>query len=472
MDRVGGRNWARMEEPTTPVGHNASTSHFRESDVEFLRASAKEWLEAVLDEDLDDGTSLEDLLADGTVLYRAAQHIRDDDKFPGHGESSSFHVHGTPGGDRKSSLRYQPYPYVETFLNVCREVGLKDLDVFVPSDAVEKKDIRRVCVCLRRLSKKGRSLGIQVPDFDNVKDTLATPRSKMSREAVQKTRESLQQSSSRSTPKSSANGQVSRETSSSIAELRKDDADGVSSKPSVIVETYNKVHHDLGSGAEGREPAATGSNQKVKAAEAGAGASDAADRERVSGGEVAKDRVDRSGDASAPEPAVVSKVLREVRSGSEAVSSLAPKPAVEGKAGAKGGEKPLAKAEETRGEEAQWKATGGSEKGELSGKAGAGGGKGDGGGRVEGGLVWVAALGGVAAIAAGVAGAMFLRRGRHEGDRSGSNGCSGGVYEVKKGDNLWKIARGSGGKDWREIAARNPSIGNPDLIYPGEQLKL
>lgn len=68
--------------------------------------------------------------------------------------------------------------------------------------------------------------------------------------------------------------------------------------------------------------------------------------------------------------------------------------------------------------------------------------------------------------------AMFLRRGRHEGDRSGSNGCSGGVYEVKKGDNLWKIARGSGGKDWREIAARNPSIGNPDLIYPGEQLKL
>lgn len=111
---------------------------------------------------------------------------------------------------------------------------------------------------------------------------------------------------------------------------------------------------------------------------------------------------------------------------------------------------------------------GGSEKGELSGKVGVGGGKGDGGGRVEGGLVWVVVLGGVVVIVVGVVGVMFLRRGRYEGDCSGSNGCSGGVYEVKKGDNLWKIVRGLGGKDWCEIVVRNLSIGNLDLIYFGE----
>lgn len=49
---------------------------------------------------------------------------------------------------------------MEIFLNVCREVGLKDLDVFVLLDVVEKKDICCVCVCLWCLFKKGWSFGI------------------------------------------------------------------------------------------------------------------------------------------------------------------------------------------------------------------------------------------------------------------------------------------------------------------------
>jgi hypothetical protein len=69
-------------------------------------------------------------------------------------------------GEKKNNSKYQPFASVEAFLKVCKEVGLQDLDVFNPSDVVDKKDIRHVCVCLRRLSKNGRSLGIQ--------DTLVT----------------------------------------------------------------------------------------------------------------------------------------------------------------------------------------------------------------------------------------------------------------------------------------------------------
>jgi len=49
---------------------------------------------------------------------------------------------------------------------------------------------------------------------------------------------------------------------------------------------------------------------------------------------------------------------------------------------------------------------------------------------------------------------------------------SGGVYNVKEGDNLTKIAKRHGKQSWREIAVQNPSIDNPDLIYPGDRLKL
>ena len=47
-----------------------------------------------------------------------------------------------------------------------------------------------------------------------------------------------------------------------------------------------------------------------------------------------------------------------------------------------------------------------------------------------------------------------------------------GSYHVKQGDNMSKIARNNGKKSWHEIADKNPSIRNPDLIYPGDRLKL
>ena len=49
------------------------------------------------------------------------------------------------------------------------------------------------------------------------------------------------------------------------------------------------------------------------------------------------------------------------------------------------------------------------------------------------------------------------------------------VYEVKKGDSLSKIARHFYGKAdlWPKIyEANRSSIENPDLIYPGQELKI
>ena len=49
-----------------------------------------------------------------------------------------------------------------------------------------------------------------------------------------------------------------------------------------------------------------------------------------------------------------------------------------------------------------------------------------------------------------------------------------GTYEVKKGDTLWHIAErylGDGAR-YKEIAEKNPQIQNPNLIFPGQKIKI
>ncbi|GJY69460.1 calponin homology domain-containing protein, partial [Tanacetum coccineum] len=74
-----------------------------------------------------------------------------------------------PVDTRKSSGRYRPYS------NVCKVLGLSGVDLFSPSDVVEKKDTRKVCICIRSLSMKARSKQLKVPDFDVVTKTVAMP---------------------------------------------------------------------------------------------------------------------------------------------------------------------------------------------------------------------------------------------------------------------------------------------------------
>ncbi|XP_065873165.1 uncharacterized protein [Euphorbia lathyris] len=71
--------------------------------------------------------------------------------------------------------RYMPYSFVDSFLKMCKILGLDGIDLFSPSDVVEKGDTRKVCMCLRALSNKARSLHLNVPDFDIVTSTVAMP---------------------------------------------------------------------------------------------------------------------------------------------------------------------------------------------------------------------------------------------------------------------------------------------------------
>ncbi|KAG5593070.1 hypothetical protein H5410_043584 [Solanum commersonii] len=86
------------------------------------------------------------------------------------------HMKYEPLGSRRCSGRYMPYSNVDSFLKICKILGLNGIDLFSPSDVVEKKNIRKVCICLRALSNKARSKQLKVPDFDLVTSTVVMPK--------------------------------------------------------------------------------------------------------------------------------------------------------------------------------------------------------------------------------------------------------------------------------------------------------
>lgn len=425
-----------MEGPTTP-GALSSSASFRESDVEFLQEKAREWLEAVLEEKLDPETSLQELLADGTILYRVSQIIKEE---TGHIDGSPAHVLASPEISRRNSLKYQPYPYVEAFLKVCKEVGLVDLDLFNPSDAVDQKDIRHVCVCLRRLSKKARTLNIQVPDFDNVKHTLTPSSHKrpMSTEAVHHIRDSLQQSSNKPTSRFSTNGDLSKETSSSIADLRKDEP-AVSLGPGSDSVTFEKAHEELDEAAEKRQPIVTEANYTVNVAEPGAD-NVSKQKSRLATEQLAKARNAESVSKPESETNPVRKA-GEMRSEEKLSSDTTFSSPLE--------------------EKTQTKLRGEGKKGQFITKP-----------EVpersdevkphKGGFPWLPMVAGVVVFVGAIVAMVVVRERRPSAE----------VYEVKPGDTLSEISRRSGKSSWQEIVQNNPKIQNPNLIFPSERLNL
>ncbi|PIN25055.1 hypothetical protein CDL12_02209 [Handroanthus impetiginosus] len=153
---------------------SSAESSFRELDEAFLQTQTRIWLGEVLNTRLDEDLHISDLLQDGEILYEVSKvvwnllltkcmelrHLR--------------HKYG-PFGSKKSSGKYRPYSNVDSFLKICKILGLSGIDLFSPSDVVEKRNIRKVCICIRALSKKARSKQLSVPDFDMVVYSVAMP---------------------------------------------------------------------------------------------------------------------------------------------------------------------------------------------------------------------------------------------------------------------------------------------------------
>lgn len=155
---------------------SSAESSFRELDDAFLQTQTRIWLGAVLQIRLDDQLIISELLADGELLFEVSKvmwklllekhmelrHIK------------SYKSH--PFASRRNSGMYRPYSNVDSFLKICKILGLTGVDLFTPSDVVERKNTRRVCICIRSFSKKSRSMNVNVPDFDIVTCMVAMPK--------------------------------------------------------------------------------------------------------------------------------------------------------------------------------------------------------------------------------------------------------------------------------------------------------
>ncbi|XP_035547395.1 uncharacterized protein LOC109007107 isoform X2 [Juglans regia] len=168
--RISGDDYSSS--PSSSSSSSAESS-FRELDDVFLQTQTRIWLGEVLQIRLDERMAVSDLLADGELLFEVSkvvwkmlltQHME-----PRHLKS----YRNEPFASRKTSGRYMPYSNVDSFLKICKILGLAGIDLFSPSDVVEKRDTRKVCICIRSFSRKARSKHLRVPDFDIVTYTVA-----------------------------------------------------------------------------------------------------------------------------------------------------------------------------------------------------------------------------------------------------------------------------------------------------------
>uniref|UniRef100_A0A2N9H9R6 Calponin-homology (CH) domain-containing protein n=1 Tax=Fagus sylvatica TaxID=28930 RepID=A0A2N9H9R6_FAGSY len=146
-----------METPQSSSSSSSSESSFRELDDVFLQTQTRIWLGEVLQIRLDEQMTISDLLADGELLFEVSKVVWKM-LLTNHRELRHVKAYrNEPFASRRSSGRYMPYSNVDSFLKICKILGLTGIDIFSPSDVVEKRDTRKV------------------PDFDIVTYTVAMP---------------------------------------------------------------------------------------------------------------------------------------------------------------------------------------------------------------------------------------------------------------------------------------------------------
>ncbi|XP_057769086.1 uncharacterized protein LOC130989165 [Salvia miltiorrhiza] len=153
---------------------SSAESSFRELDEVFLQTQTRIWLGELLNSRLDEDLPLPDLLQDGEILFQVSRVVWEFLMTKCMEVRHLKHKYG-PFASKKSSGRYRPYSNVDSFLKICKILGLNGIDLFSPSDVVEKRNIRKVCICIRALSKKARSKQLSVPDFDMVIYSVTMP---------------------------------------------------------------------------------------------------------------------------------------------------------------------------------------------------------------------------------------------------------------------------------------------------------
>ncbi|MCD7466883.1 hypothetical protein HAX54_003962 [Datura stramonium] len=192
----GGKNtdFKIMDGYSADSSKSSAESSFRELDDVFLQTQTRIWLGEVLNMRLDEHLLISDLLADGDLLFEVSKLLWNM-LLAKCGELR--HLKYEPLGSRRCSGRYMPYSNVDSFLKICKILGLNGIDLFSPSDVVEKKNIRKVCICLRALSNKARSKQLKVPDFDLVTYTVVMPKNMVGgiRRSLETSQRSLSSSS-------------------------------------------------------------------------------------------------------------------------------------------------------------------------------------------------------------------------------------------------------------------------------------
>ncbi|PUZ37433.1 hypothetical protein GQ55_9G119300 [Panicum hallii var. hallii] len=175
---VGTRSRAPQGGPAGEVRVDKAScaSTFRELDDAFLQKQTKIWLGEVLHRRFDEDVLVADLLADGELLYQVSKLIwkRLLKKNREQLKQSKVYIYERPSFGR-SHGKYMPYLKVDSFLKICQILGLAGIDLFTPSDVVEKRNVRKVCICIRSVSKKSNMMRLNVPDFDIVTYTISMP---------------------------------------------------------------------------------------------------------------------------------------------------------------------------------------------------------------------------------------------------------------------------------------------------------
>ncbi|GER49671.1 calponin-2 [Striga asiatica] len=180
----------------------SAESSFRELDEVFLQTQTRIWLGEVLCTRFEEELNLSDLLQDGEILFDVSKVVWNLLLVKCMELRHLKHKYG-PFGSRKSSGRYRPYSNVDSFIKICKIMGLGGIDLFSPSDVVEKRNIRKVCICIRALSMKARSKQLSVPDFDMVVYSVTMPKNMV--DIIRKSLESSQCTVSSSSSYSSRN---------------------------------------------------------------------------------------------------------------------------------------------------------------------------------------------------------------------------------------------------------------------------